>query len=68
MQIFLSDESAIFKVPMGVGKALFSEFFVDYGLLQVENLVNQTNKLMKGLDQAVVYSMFLSDHIHAWEH
>ena len=50
---------------MGVGKALFSEFLEDFGLLQVVDLVNQANKLMKGPDQAVVYSMFLSDHIHA---
>jgi hypothetical protein len=52
---------------MGVGKVLFLESSEVFGPLLVEGLLNHRNILVKRLDQVVLSSMFLNDHIHAWE-
>lgn len=53
---------------MEAEKVPFSEFFEDFGRLQVEDSLDHLKIWIKMLDQVVASSMFLNDRIHAWEH
>lgn len=56
------------KVQMEVEKVPFSEFFEDFGQLQVEDSLDHWKVWIKMLHQVVASSMFLNGLTHAWEH